>query len=751
MKRSDLIRLHVPCMAFYLGISFLLGSATLFAADPLDWTYWRGPEFNGSSRETGLPSSWDLRGGEGSHVVWKRDDLGTRSTPIVMNGKLYSLCRAEPETPREGERVVCLDAMTGATIWENRFNVWLSDVPDTRVGWSSVTGDTETGNVYALGVCGYFQCLNGETGEQVWGLPLHERFGLLSTYGGRTNVPVIVDDLVIISAIVIGWGDMAKPAHRFIAFDKNTGEVVWFTGTRLLPYDTTYSSPTVTVLGGQKVIVFGSGDGGVWALQARTGRPVWNYRFSRRGLNVSPLVAGERVFTGHSEENIEGNLMGAVAAINALGSGDVTKSGELWKVDELMMGKSSPLLIEDRLYCFDDRGKLHVLEADTGVAVGRPISIGGTALRSSPLLADGRIYAFTTSAYAIFEPHQRRGAKITKKGRLPRGEEVYASPIVSHGRLYLTTTGGIYCLHDATQEQSFEPLPEPVVEPPVVEDEKVAWVQVVPAEILTKPDAVHQFTVNLFNERGQYLATAEDAEFSLEGPGEISAGGKYSATGISSQAATIVKVSYAGMQGRSRIRIVPDLPWTIDFDSAETLPVTWVGARYRHVLREVDGSNAMVKITTIPKGARSRCWFGHSDLSNYTIQADVRGAFQNGKLPDIGLIAQGYTMDLKGEYQQLEIRTWVTQRRMARTVDLKWEANTWYTVKFQAAIEDDGNGSPIAVLRGKVWPRDEDEPTAWQLEAIDEVPNLTGSPGLFGNAKDAEITLDNIKVVANEE
>ena len=43
--------------------------------------------------------------------------------------------------------------------------------------------------MYALGVNGLFQCLEGATGKRVWSVPLHEQFGLLSTYGGRTNFP----------------------------------------------------------------------------------------------------------------------------------------------------------------------------------------------------------------------------------------------------------------------------------------------------------------------------------------------------------------------------------------------------------------------------------------------------------------------------------------------------------------------------------------------------------------------------------
>jgi outer membrane protein assembly factor BamB len=716
---------------------FLALAGTVFGeADPLDWTYCRGPQSTGVSHETGLVDSFDLR--KGTNVEWKVDSLGGRSTPIVMNGKLYTIVRAEPETRREGEQVVCINAETGKEIWKERFNVWLSDVPDTRVGWSSVVGDPETGNVYALGVCGYFQCLNGETGEQIWGFPLHEKFGLLSTYGGRTNFPVICDDVVIISAIVIGWGDMAKPAHRFLGFDKRTGEVRWFNGTRLLPYDTTYSAPTLTVLNGQKALVFGSGDGQVWAIQPRTGQPIWHYDFSRRGLNVAPLVIGETIYTGHSEENINTTAMGAVVAINGANNGE-----ELWKVEELMMGKAAPLAIGDHLFCFDDRGKVHVLDRTSGETIGRPISLGGTALRASPLYADGKIYAFSTSAFGILGLDDKRGAKLLKRGRLPRGEEVYASPICSHGRIYLQTTSALYCLKDPDKTPGVEPGPEAPQEADAADDQTPAHVQVVPAEVLSKPGAKHQYRVRLFNAAGQFLKESE-AEFALDGPGEIGEDGSFQTAADAAHAATTITAKVGDLTGRARVRVVPDLPWKFDFEGLNDLPVTFVGARYRHVLRK-DGDNTIaVKISTIPKGTRSRCWFGHSDLHDYTIEADVRGQLKNDKMPDIGLIAQGYTLDLQGASQKLQIRTWVTQLRMAETIDFAWDPNKWYRMKFQAANEDGK-----AVLRGKVWPRDEDEPAEWTITASDEVPNKSGSPGLFGNAKDAEVHLDNILVTAN--
>jgi len=47
-----------------------------------------------------------------------------------------------------------------------------------------------------------------------------------------------------------------------------------------------------------------------------------------------------------------------------------------------------------------------------------------------------------------------------------------------------------------------------------------------------------------------------------------------------------------------------------------------------------------------------------------------------------------------------------------------------------------------------VWPRGEAEPGPWTIEATHEAGNLQGSPGFFGNSKDSEIAIDNVRVEA---
>jgi hypothetical protein len=209
--------------------------------------------------------------------------------------------------------------------------------------------------------------------------------------------------------------------------------------------------------------------------------------------------------------------------------------------------------------------------------------------------------------------------------------------------------------------------------------------------------------------------------------------------------ATIVNVKVGDIAGRARIRMVPPLPWKFDFEGLKDAPITWVGARYRHMVRQVDGSTVMVKITTIPRGTKSRLSMGQSDLSDYTVQQDFKAAVVDNKLPDTGVIAQGYTLEVSGENKWIKLFSWGSHdKRTFKEIPFTLEPNVWYTMKLRAA-----NVDGKAQLQGKVWKRDGQEPAEWTIEMIDPLPNTHSSPGLFGNATNAELFIDNVVVTSN--
>ncbi len=775
-ERIAMSRLFLCLTAFLICFASASVSAQSGShVDPMlensDWPNWRGPQQNRVSTETGLVDRWDPKGGEGSNLLWKNTELGGRSTPIVMQGRLYTIVRDQAGTPTEGAKVVCVDAATGEKIWEHRFNVYLTDVPDTRVGWSSVSGDPATGRVYALSVSGYFCCLEGKTGKVVWERSLHEEFGLLSTYGGRTHSPVVFEQTVIVSAVVIGWGDaakwgfLAKPAHRFFCFDKSNGKLRWLKGTSISPYDTTYSTPTVTELNGHAAMVFGSGDGVIWALQPRTGEPLWHFSFSRRGINVSPLVVGETVYASHSEENVVGNTMGGLVALDGAGHGGLRGKEIKWQQYEVMVGKSSPLMVEGRLWTIDDRAKLRIFDPETGEQIAKKAL--GTVMRSTPLYADGKVYCCTHNGrWYVLQPTEK-GVKVLHKLRL-KGEASDGSPIAANGRIYFPTSAALYCIGDpklvAPNTDLEKPFPGNVLQRGRITHWPPDQALLMPYDSLVAPGQKVRFFVQRYADDGgeRRYSLPEKQTWSVEGPGEISQEGVFTAAAGDQHTASLIKctLTYPGHENVSlkttaRVRIVPPLPWTFDFNTDEKVPLTWVGGRVRWVTREVEGEKIAVKRSVLPTprnpknklGARSRMWMGPTDLSNYTVQVDfaLQKSDATGKMSDLGLINSRYTMTVRSSNKKLRLYSWSPHDyRTFAEVDFDPEPGKWYTMKLRV--------DPISVVshvRGKLWPRGEAEPSEWTVKLVDKSPNKSGSPGLYGNAQEAEIFIDNLNVVPN--
>src|SRR5258708_27756209 len=87
-----------------------------------DWVHWRGPTQNGVSYDTGLPDKFSLDPKDpNSNCMWTQP-YGCRSTPVVMNGRVY-IINSAGEGINEGERVMCFDANTGKVLWEDKFNL----------------------------------------------------------------------------------------------------------------------------------------------------------------------------------------------------------------------------------------------------------------------------------------------------------------------------------------------------------------------------------------------------------------------------------------------------------------------------------------------------------------------------------------------------------------------------------------------------------------------------------------------------
>ena len=349
----------------------LLGVTMALPAYAQNWASWRGPEHNGISRETNLPDDWSLE--PKKNVAWT-STVGGRATPIIMNGKVFLNCRTQNDFTdpvdkvNSREQVICWDLKTGKELWRDQFNVFQTDIPSPRVGWASMCGDEETGYVYMHSVCGLFRCYTSD-GDIVWEHSLTEEYGKISGYGGRTQTPIIDEDRVIVSYLAANWGETKGPGplHYYYAFDKKTGALQWVSAPGGKPQDTNYSVPMVAVINGQRQLIGGNSDGAVYGFNARTGKPIWQFRMSRRGLNSSPVVDGNLVYISHGEDNIDNNDFGRIQCIEVNGTGDLTETGSKWRYDGLKLAiqvwlskTESSMSSQTRVTCMRSMAKLGI-------------------------------------------------------------------------------------------------------------------------------------------------------------------------------------------------------------------------------------------------------------------------------------------------------------------------------------------------------------------------------------------------------
>jgi outer membrane protein assembly factor BamB len=734
--------------AYLLLGSFLVLAAA--AAHAGDWAQWRGPEQTGVSREKGLVEEWSLEGMK--NVLWV-SPIGGRAAPVMMNGRVYLNCRTSDDIndPQQlinaGEQVVCWDAATGEIVWQDRFNVFQTDIPAPRVGWASMAGDPETGNVYLHSVDGLFRCYTGD-GKVVWEYSLFEQYGKISGYGGRTMTPIIDEDRVIVSFLTLNWGKtgVPPPKHTYYAFDKRTGKLLWVSAPGGRPLDTNYSCPVVAVIDGTRMLIGGNGDGGVYAINARTGEPLWGFMMSKRGLNTTPVVDGNYVYMAHGEDNIDSIAFGRIECIDATGRGDVTKTHSVWRVDEIKAGYSGLLVHDGILYVVADTGNMHAFDSRTG----EPLWIHklGTVGKGSPVWADGKIYVMEVNGNIhILQPSRQECRSLCHVAlRAADGvgmDEIYASPAIADGRIVFVTRDRTICVGTKDHQPSSDPVPPlPAETAPQAE---IALLQLVPYEAHVSGGGEVEYELHAFDQNGRFLKKLEPAlEPQADLPDAKVAGNKLVFGEDATEQGGHVSAKFGDLTATARVRVLPKLPWKWDFEglTGSQVPPTWIGATRRLVPVQEDGSTVLQHT---PGGGTPSVyiWLGSPDMTGYTIQADALMREEKRRLPSVGLTVCRYNLILKGNNAKLGFQDWAPHPRIGNEVRFRSDPNVWYTLKMRVDIRQDG-----AYLYGKAWKRTDPEPEAWTVEAVDPNPNVQGSPGLYMYSL-APCLFDNVSVSQN--
>ncbi len=726
--------MHIKTSAWLLAAVTVAFSFS--QANANDWYQWRGPEQNGVSREKNLPEKWELptpQNKEGENIAWI-NDAGGMSSPIVMRGKAYALSRVGEVPAGQGneatvdpgpntqESLVCIDAKTGKEIWKHTENMYMTDDPFHRIGWSNPCGDPATGRVYALGAQNVLICCDGNTGKQIWRHQMTEEYGVISTFGGRTPSPAIDENQVFIAGVDFGWGDLAQGHFRVFAFDKETGRLNWVNETPGIPTDAPYQTPVITVINGQKELIVGAGDGTVDAFQPRTGKRLWTFKASKRGFNSAPVVDGNLVYANWDLDNFDSTRRGRVVCLDA-GKIENGSPKVVWRLEGIEAGFPSSTLANGVLYVATDNAVVVAIDAKTGKEKYKRGF--GTIGKASLVWADDKLYYPEANGRVwILKPGDKKFevlSHVDLEEKMGREYATFGSVAISDGHVYLQAANKMYCIGPKEFQKQDVQIPTAPKEEPMADGAKSqppAQVQVVPFDVVVHPGQKAQFQAYGFDEKGRPLGQIKQVQWALgqltlpappprpaalmrpneaavaqgattsapkpatppppppaAGPTKVgNLQGNMDQTGIFTAAASkqfeggAVEATTGSVTGHARVRVLPPLPWQFDFEKAPEgkPPLTWIGAGGKFSVRDLKGNKVLVKLTDIPLFARARTYFGSADESNYTVQGDVmvkETVFDNGgtkvrKAPDVGLINSRYVLELKGSNQTLGIHAW---------------------------------------------------------------------------------------------
>ena len=220
-------------------------------------------------------------------------------------------------------------------------------------------------------------------------------------------------------------------------------------GTHPATYSGEFLLSSAAVL--DETVVVGSGDGGIYALDAKSGRQRWKFQTGGR-VRSSPAISNGLVYAGSYD--------GSVYAI------DLNSGKQVWRYDT--QGKSlsasefgfdrksilsSPAVSDGVVFIGSRDSRLYALDAATGTLKWKHAFADLTWTISSPAVREGVAYTGTADGHFVSALRAEDGHELWQF-KMPY--RVWSSPAVAGTKLYITNqSGGLYAIDLASGTESW--------------------------------------------------------------------------------------------------------------------------------------------------------------------------------------------------------------------------------------------------------------------------------------------------------
>jgi len=129
-------------------------------------------------------------------------------------------------------------------------------------------------------------------------------------------------------------------------------------------------------------------------------------------------------------------------AIRPGGKGDITNSHVDWKESKSIPRNSSPHYYKGLLFLVADGGIATSINAETGEMLHRGRLSNTDKYYSSPAAGDGKLYIISERGHLTVVSAESEWQQLAESSFK---EDVYASPTISHGCIFVRTVSNLYC------------------------------------------------------------------------------------------------------------------------------------------------------------------------------------------------------------------------------------------------------------------------------------------------------------------